>query len=113
MTFDFYKGKYRMRKYGDICKMTPLHVAAIDGNIELCRLLVNNIHDVNPKDGNGHIPLYYAATNGHLEVFRIIMERAKDKNPSETSGWTPFHQAAKYFNLDILQNIKAIKIVSS
>ena len=49
------------------------------GNVELCRLIMDNVDDGNPKTDDD-TPLHLAATNGHLEVCRMIIERVEDKN---------------------------------
>ena len=79
-----------------INKMTsnysPLHIAAENGSIELCRGLLETI------DNNSYLPnftpLHLAAENGHFEVFRLILENVSTKNPVAFDGLTPLHSAA-------------------
>ena len=37
---------------------TPLHIAASEGNLELCRIIINNVNDKNPADNEGHKSLH-------------------------------------------------------
>ena len=81
---------------------TPLHIAAVTGNLELCNLILSNVVEKNSKSTNRWTPLHMAAANGHLEVARVIAENADDKNPIGSYGWTPFHFA--YWNMSYLSN---------
>lgn len=49
-------------------RKTPLHWAAENGNLALCKLIVTNVEEKNPQDIYQNTPLHYAATSGHLEV---------------------------------------------
>ena len=81
--------------------MTPLHVAAMNGNVEICKLILNCVDDKNPKGKYGYTPLFLAATNGHFEVCKMIIERVKDKNLSINGVTTPFRIAAHNGHYDI------------
>ena len=85
---------------------TPLHSAAQNGHLEVCRLIMNNVIDRNPKDQRGVTPLHLAAYGGHLEVCRHIMESNRDfceplKNPKDRWGQTPLHRAADSGHLEV------------
>ena len=49
-------------------RKTPLHWAAENGNLALCKLIVTNVEEKNPQDIYQNTPLHYAAKSGHLEV---------------------------------------------
>ena len=66
---------------------TPLHIAAVTGNLELCSLILANVVEKNPKSTNKWTPLHMAAANGHLEVARTIFENVDDKNPTGNYGY--------------------------
>ena len=59
--FKYYNGKVSS-------KLTLLHLMAINGNSEICKLILDNIDDCNPKSKCGVTPFLIAATNGHFEV---------------------------------------------
>ena len=65
--------------------MTPLHMAAKNGHIEICKIILDKIVDKNPKDNSDWTPLHKAAGNGHVEVCKLILERVADKNPHKWS----------------------------
>ena len=68
--------------------MTPLHQPAIEGYLEICKLLVLNIEDKNPLDKYGFTPLHAAAREGYLEIYKFIADRVEDKNPEDGDGRT-------------------------
>ena len=56
-------------------EMTPFHLAAMNGNLNLCKVIMENIENCNPRNFEGNTPLLMAATNGHFEVCKNIMDR--------------------------------------
>ena len=80
---------------------TPLHVAAEEGNLEVCQLIfenvkdkpdvLNHISDGLPLDYEAETPLHYAASAGHLEVCQLFIQSLKDKNPPEGLDYTPLN----------------------
>ena len=55
---------------------TPLHLAAADGRVELCRLIMDVIEDIFPKSKKKTTPLHLAARGGHHEVRDLIFTYA-------------------------------------
>ena len=84
---------------------TAIHMAAINGNLAMCRLILDMVHDKNPGTDNGLTPLHLAAANGHFEVCALFIEHISDKNPSDKYGMTPLHHAAMNDYLDICELI--------
>ena len=66
-------------------KTTPLHIAAMNGNFELCKLIMKNING-HPKDFISQTPLMIAAINGHLEICNMLIDMNEEKNPTDTLG---------------------------
>ena len=93
---------------------TPLHYAANNGNLRLCKLIIEGTSNKNPESikvwrstQSGHTPLHYAALNGHLEVCKLIMDNVIDKNPANMGPIgeeeTPYHYAAERGHLAVCQ----------
>ena len=68
--------------------MTPLHYAAQNGLLEVCKLILENVEDKNPVGLDRWTPLDFAAENGHIEICELILEKMKTNNPKDTSGMT-------------------------
>ena len=72
---------------------SPLMMAALKGNLDLCRKLVERGADVNKT---GWTPLHYAATNGHVEVMNLLLEHHAYIDAESPNGTTPLMMAAQY-----------------
>ncbi|MFZ4623015.1 MAG: ankyrin repeat domain-containing protein [Rhodoferax sp.] len=72
---------------------SPLMLAALAGELELCRLLIQKNADVNKP---GWAALHYAATNGHLEVMNLLLEENAYIDAQSPNGTTPLMMAAHY-----------------
>lgn len=75
------------------CNQTLLHRAAIIGKLEFYQLIMENVEDKNPKDGNGRTPLHLAAMHGHFDICKLIIENVDDVNPPDNHGITPLDYA--------------------
>ena len=73
---------------------TALDFAAMNGKLGICKFIIENSADKNPKDIDDVSTLHLAARYGHLEVCKLIFDHVSDKNPTCSLGWTPFHEAA-------------------
>jgi len=74
---------------------SPLMLAALAGDVDVCRLLIARDADVNKT---GWAPLHYAATNGHLDVMRLLLEENAFIDAASPNGTTPLMMAAHYGN---------------
>jgi ankyrin repeat protein len=75
---------------------TPLNVAALHGQLEVAKLLLDRGVDPNLKAQIGHLPMHCAARNGHIEVAKLLLDRGADINAREDNhdstpvGWARF-----------------------
>ena len=77
--------------------VTPLHLAARNGHLELCQFIMEKVEDQNPKAPRcGTTPLHLAAIKGHLNVCHYILGKVSDLNPKDANGPTPFFKATLY-----------------
>lgn len=72
---------------------TPIHCAALNGDLKVVKLLLKNNTNVNPDGNGGYSPLHYAATNGHLEVVKHIINQGANVNQINNRGNSPVHDA--------------------
>ena len=78
--------------------------AAMDGNFEKVKLLIENGADVNAKNNNGQTALMYVAREGDLEIAKYLVENGADINAKDNDwGYTALIYAAEYVNLEIVQ----------
>ena len=93
--------KIRYRYFVDMI----LHIAAAKGNVEICKLITENLQ-INPISEHSYeTQLHVAAKNGHFEVYKSIMKGFKDKNPKDAEGYTPLHYAAAIGHFDLCELI--------
>ena len=52
---------------------TPLHWAAANGHVEICRLSLQKVERKNPANNNGDTPLHCAARHGRLDVCKLFI----------------------------------------
>lgn len=79
---------------------SPLMLAALDGQMDLCRLLISKDADVNKP---GWTPLHYAATNGHVDVMRLLLDENAYIDAQSPNGTTPLMMAAHYGTVDAVK----------
>ena len=58
----------------DIIGNTPLHIAAYNGQLEICRFIVQNVEDKNPKNHQGRTPLHNAAYKNQNVICELILQ---------------------------------------
>eukprot|EP01119_Soliformovum_irregulare_P008724 TRINITY_DN2182_c0_g1_i2.p1 TRINITY_DN2182_c0_g1~~TRINITY_DN2182_c0_g1_i2.p1 ORF type:complete len:479 (-),score=121.60 TRINITY_DN2182_c0_g1_i2:343-1779(-) len=77
--------------------LTPLHWAALKGNIGMTRYLLAKgatIEAVTQKEGN--TPLHWACVGGHLKVVHFLITHGADRNKLDKRGYNAFHHAIQY-----------------
>ena len=82
---------------------TPLHIAAKNGHLDLCKLMVKRGLDVDSRDIYGMTPLHFAADHGNFKLFKFIYDNASEKDP-KSEGCTknrPLHYAVGGGHLEI------------
>ena len=76
----------------DVQDVTPLHWAAINAHMGVCRLLLDRGADVDPVGGELRAtPLQWAARNGHLYVIHLLLSRGADPNIRDAQGFNTLH----------------------
>jgi hypothetical protein len=80
---------------------TPLHGAAIEGQIATARILIANRADVNAKNNSGATPLHWAIEGGHAEMVRLLVEAGSDPLAVDARGQTPLQWAQRKGRTDI------------
>ena len=55
-----------------------MHIAAKEGYLNICQLILENTHKKNPNC-LGYTPLDLAANNGHFEICKLIVKEIANK----------------------------------
>lgn len=84
---------------------SALYLAAYEGHLEACKVLIEAGADVNFKrEGDESTPLHAAASEGHLEVCRLLLDHGADVNAQQSEegySYTPLHAAARYGQAEV------------
>jgi ankyrin repeat protein len=72
---------------------TPLHVAALNGQNAIVKLLLASNADVNVKGATGDTPLNFAVRGNHLEIAKMLLAQKADVNAKNNWGYTPLRTA--------------------
>ncbi|MBN1271211.1 MAG: ankyrin repeat domain-containing protein [Candidatus Aminicenantes bacterium] len=73
--------------------VTPLHIAAFEGQLEIVKMLCEKGADVRAGDTQLGTPLHYAAYNGQDAVVGFLIDRGVDVDIKNESGATPLFLA--------------------
>lgn len=86
----------------DSCSRSVLHLAAINGNLRIIRLLLAAGANVNVQDSDGRTPMMKAVECGHTDVLQLLLETAgADVDLADREkGNTALHTALIGANLD-------------
>ncbi|XP_062287287.1 BRCA1-associated RING domain protein 1 [Scomber scombrus] len=74
---------------------TPLHLAAIKGDVEAVKELLDQGADPNLKDNAGWTPLHEACNLGHLGVAEVLVSRGALLNTPGYENDSPLHDAVR------------------
>ncbi|CAF0794413.1 unnamed protein product [Rotaria sp. Silwood1] len=83
--------------------MSSIHEAAVAGNSEKLKLLIENGANVNLKDSKGLRPLHYATWQGRTESVFILLRSGANVHEQSLDGDTPLHLASQYGHHEIVQ----------
>ncbi|XP_065198376.1 poly [ADP-ribose] polymerase tankyrase-1-like isoform X2 [Sycon ciliatum] len=86
-------------------KDTPLHHAAKQGNIDICKSLLEAGADKDIQNSSGNTPLHYAVWYGRADVFHTLLEAGAKIDIQNSAGDTPLHCATKQCNIDICKTL--------
>jgi hypothetical protein len=89
----------------DVHGSTPLHDAAVDGHVEIARLLLQNGAEVNARSKYGFTPLHWAAIFGHVDILHLLVENDADLEAQDNDGERALHCAAYNGCLPFIQEL--------
>ena len=84
-------------KYGN----TPLHIAAIKGQMELSKLFLSHRASPDIQSNNGDTPLHITAREGQIELSNLFLSHGASPAIQNNRGNTPLHSAALKGQLEV------------
>uniref|UniRef100_A0AAY5EJ41 CASK interacting protein 1 n=1 Tax=Electrophorus electricus TaxID=8005 RepID=A0AAY5EJ41_ELEEL len=87
--------------FQDTDGFSPLHHAALNGNLELISLLLESQALVDIRDQKGMRPLHYAAWQGRSEPMKMLLKSGSSVNGQSDEGQIPLHLAAQHGHYDV------------
>ena len=82
---------------------TPLMRAALDGNTQSVKELLDEGADINQRDDNDRTALMFAVINAHYETMKLLLEHGADVNARSNVGGTPLMAAALAGDIRMVQ----------
>ncbi|XP_022096820.1 BRCA1-associated RING domain protein 1-like [Acanthaster planci] len=82
---------------------TPLHIAAIKGNLGTARQLLQDGADPNVKDNAGWTPLHEACNHGHASIVTVLLDHGALINTPGFEHDSPLHDAVMNYRLDVVK----------
>lgn len=83
---------------------TAVHLACLNSNEDVLKLLLNAGANVNCRDTAGNTPLHYACRNKPANFIKtLISAKSNIQTRNIETGYVPLHDAAKYGNLEAVQ----------
>jgi len=84
--------------------LTPVTLAAREGDVELTQILLDAGADVNTVAGDGKTALAIAAFNGNYDVASLLVDRKADVNKADAQRFTPLFWAVDRRNMETAPN---------
>lgn len=84
---------------------TPLHLAAVNGQVEVVAELIKHDAAVNTQNSLGYTPLHYASRSGHLNVAIELIAHDANVNAQNNKKETPLHLAAANGHSEIVTKL--------
>ncbi|XP_071410917.1 ankyrin repeat domain-containing protein 12 [Pithys albifrons albifrons] len=82
---------------------TPLHMAAIRGDVKQVKELIRLGANVNVKDFAGWTPLHEACNGGYYDVAKVLIAAGADVNTQGLDDDTPLHDSASSGHRNIVK----------
>ena len=87
-----------LAKGADVCAMdaqgnTPLHAAALQGDVGIIQKLLAKGADLAAKNKNGETPLHRACWYGNLDAARLLVAKGAVLKAADAAGRTPLDHA--------------------
>ncbi|CAJ1403560.1 unnamed protein product [Effrenium voratum] len=89
---------------------TPLHMASLNGHLEVARALLAASAEVTRSNGEGAQALHVAAWSGHLPMIQALCEARAEPRQAQSEGWAPLHIAARHGHAHIVAFLLQVRL---
>lgn len=79
---------------------SALHLAVLDGDIDIVKALCQEGFDPNCKSQNHVTALHIASQNNNHDIIDFLVKNGADINSQDFQGWTPLHCASYNGNVE-------------
>ncbi len=86
-------------------ELTALHIAAINGHLDIVEILLGAGIDINAVDKNGYTALHVALLNKHDAMVELLLKKNPVINATAPNGATSLHTAAFNGHSDVVRFI--------
>lgn len=83
---------------GEPVHMTALTTAALTGNIDICRLLIEHGANTNPRNPFALSPLHAATRTGNPRLMQLLIAHGAKLDAENVFGITPLHETILHDN---------------
>ncbi|KAM0786599.1 hypothetical protein ACM66B_002053 [Microbotryomycetes sp. NB124-2] len=83
---------------------TPLHVAAMQGQVEVAQFLIDSGADIGAPDLQGNTPLHYATSWGKLPIVKLLVDTNCDVTAKNNDGFTAAEYSFSFACLKALED---------
>jgi protein phosphatase 1 regulatory subunit 16A len=85
--------------------LTPLHLAAANGNVRVVEILIKAKAHLNPVDHQRFTPLHFACQYGHVDVVKLLLKSGANPHIININGHKPYDIAADDKVFELFKNI--------
>ena len=82
---------------------TALHIAALEGHLEICELLLDELANVEASGCDGQKPLHCAAQRDSVDICQLLVRAGADVEGKDKHNKTPLHVAVECGSLEVCQ----------
>merc|ERR1712048_167034 len=82
-----------------------MHMADVQGHVEVAQLLARSRADVNGPDSEDRRPIHVAANFGHVSVLDTLIKDRADPKATDQDGWQPMTWAAMPGHMEVVESL--------